>query len=202
MDTSLLIFSIIALIFSVIVHEVAHGYAAEWQGDPTPRAQKRLTLNPIPHLDLFGSIIVPILLVISGAGFIVGWAKPVQFNPAYFRNKKWGAVLVAMAGPLANITIAIALAVILRFVPLSLIVTELLQTVVYINVLLAVFNLIPIPPLDGHYILFALLPRGMTSERIKHFLTRYGFILFLILILFLWKFIQPIVNFLYTVLIY
>lgn len=199
MNTSLLIFSIVALIFSVIVHEVSHGYAAEWQGDPTPRAQKRLTLNPIPHLDIFGSIIVPVILVLSGAGFIMGWAKPVQFNPTYFRNKVWGPVLVALAGPLANITIAVLISLVLRFVPAQPQFFELATTVVYINLLLAVFNLLPIPPLDGHYLLFAALPKG--SERIKYFLTKYGIVLFLLVVLFLWKYIQPIVDFLYTILI-
>lgn len=199
MNTPLLIFSIVALIFSVIVHEVSHGYAAEWQGDPTPRTQKRLTLNPVPHLDLFGSIILPLLLVISGAGFIMGWAKPVQFNPTYFRNKKWGPVLVAMAGPLANIVVASLIALVLRFAPVGPQFIELAGTVVYINLLLAVFNLLPIPPLDGHYILFALLPKG--SERFKYFLTKYSLVLFLLVVLFLWKYLQPIVDFLYTILV-
>ncbi len=199
MDTTTLIFSIIVLIFSVIVHEVAHGYAAEWQGDPTPRAQKRLTLNPVPHLDIMGSIILPLLLVVSGAGFIIGWAKPVQFNPTYFRNKHWGPVLVALAGPLVNIIVAVLMAIVIRFVPLSSGFMTIAGTVVYINLLLAVFNLIPIPPLDGHHILFAVLPRG--SERIKHFMTRYSIVFFLLVVFFLWKYIQPIINFLYTVLI-
>ncbi len=200
MDTTTLIFSIIALIFSVIVHEVAHGYAAELQGDPTPRAQKRLTLNPIPHLDLFGSILLPVLMVVSGAGFIMGWAKPVQFNPTYFRNRKWGPVFVALAGPLANIVIAAVLSLVLRFIPVSATFFDFVGLIVYINLLLAVFNLLPIPPLDGHYVLFALLPRRF--EWLKHWLAQYGLILFLIIVLFLWKFIQPVVEFLYTIFIY
>jgi Zn-dependent protease len=199
MDTTTLIFSIIVLIFSVIIHEIAHGYVAEWQGDPTPRAQKRLTLNPIPHLDLMGSIIIPLLLVVSGAGFIIGWAKPVQFNPSYFRNKKWGPVLVALAGPLANIVVAILVSLVIRFVPLPIPVVTMLGTVVYINLLLSIFNLIPIPPLDGHHVLFAVLPRS--ADRIKFFMTRYSLVLFLIVVVFLWKYIQPIVNFLYTILV-
>lgn len=200
MDTPTLIFSIIALIFSVIIHEVAHGYVAELQGDPTPRSQDRLTLNPIPHLDLMGSIILPLLLVLSGAGFIMGWAKPVQFNPTYFKNKKWGPVIVALAGPAVNILVAFLISMVLRFVPVSELFFQFASTVVYINLLLAVFNLVPVPPLDGHYVLFALLPRRF--EQIKHFLAQYSIVFFLIVVIFLWKFIQPLVELLYTVFIY
>lgn len=200
MDTSSLIFSIIALIFSVIIHEVAHGYVAEWQGDPTPRNQDRLTLNPVPHLDLMGSIILPLLLVLSGAGFIMGWAKPVQFNPMYFRNKKWGPVIVALAGPAVNIVVAALISIVLRFVPVPELFFSFASTVVYINLLLAVFNLVPVPPLDGHYVLFALLPRRF--EYIKRFLAQYSIVFFLIVVFFLWKYIQPLVELLYTVFIY
>ncbi len=200
MDTSSLIFSIIALIFSVIIHEVAHGYVAEWQGDPTPRNQDRLTLNPVPHLDLMGSIILPLLLVLSGAGFIMGWAKPVQFNPMYFRNKKWGPVIVALAGPVVNIIVAALISIVLRFVPVPELFFSFASTVVYINLLLAVFNLVPVPPLDGHYVLFALLPRRF--EYIKRFLAQYSIVFFLIVVFFLWKYIQPLVELLYTIFIY
>lgn len=200
MDTTTLIFSIIALIFSIIIHEMAHGYVAEWQGDPTPRKQNRLTLNPIPHMDLMGSIVLPVLLIISGAGFIMGWAKPVQFNPLYFKNKKWGPVIVALAGPLVNIIVATILAMIMRFVPVPVSFADFLGVVVYINLLLAVFNLVPVPPLDGHYVLFALLPQKLNY--IKQFLAQYSLIFFLFVVLFLWKFIQPLVEFLYTILIY
>jgi len=101
------IFLISILIFSVILHEISHGYVAEMLGDPTARLAGRLTLNPLPHLDLWGSFIIPLLLIVSNAGFIIGWAKPVPYNPHNFRNKKWGEAMVAGAGPAMNIFIAI-----------------------------------------------------------------------------------------------
>ncbi len=152
---------IIALILSIIMHEVAHGYAANWLGDPTARLAGRLSPNPIVHIDLLGSIIVPAILFLSHAGFLFGWAKPVPYNPYNLKNQRWGEAIVSAAGPLTNLLLAVIFAVLVRLalpLNLSLSFVELAGYIVYINILLALFNLIPIPPLDGSKILESVLP--------------------------------------------
>ncbi len=193
MDPTSLIFSIIILLLSVIIHEVSHGYAAEALGDPTARYAGRLTMNPIPHLDLFGSILLPFLLVITGSPFLIGWAKPVPYNPYNLRNQRWGEAIVAGAGPAVNIIIALFFGLILRFATLSLSASlvSIMSTIVIINILLAVFNLVPIPPLDGSKILFSILPYG--ARGIRFGLERYGFVLVLIFVFFLWQYVSPVI---------
>ena len=152
---------IIALIISIIMHEVAHGYAANWLGDPTARLAGRLSPNPLVHIDPLGSVIIPALLFISNAGILFGWAKPVPYNPYNLNNQKWGEAIVSAAGPLTNILLAAIFAGFIRFaVPLGLSPSflDLASYIVYINILLAFFNLIPMPPLDGAKILESLLP--------------------------------------------
>jgi len=185
------IFSIIILIFSIIIHEVAHGAMAEKLGDKTARDMGRISLNPIKHIDLFGSIIVPLLLVISNSGILIGWAKPVPINPYALRDRKYGQAKVALAGPLANISVAIIFAIIFRFVPLptNLFGSNLaliLQYVVWINLLLAFFNLTPIPPLDGSHILFAFLPPS--ADGVKIFLNKFGIIILIMFIYFIFPY--------------
>lgn len=177
-----IIFNIIILIFSIIIHEVAHGAMAERLGDKTARDMGRISLNPIKHIDLFGSIIVPLFLVLAKSNMLIGWAKPVPINPYALRDRKYGEAKVAMAGPLANISIAIIFALILRLVPLGnnlfgQNLAMILQYIVWINLLLAFFNLTPIPPLDGSHILFAFLPKS--ADNVKIFLNQFG-IFFLI----------------------
>ena len=191
---------IIILIFSVVMHELAHGYAADSLGDPTPRLAGRLTLNPLAHLDWFGSVILPAFLVISGSPFLVGWAKPVPFNPHYLRNKKWGGALVALAGPTSNIVLAIIFALILKFAPLSLFMVGFVNSIIITNIALAVFNLVPIPPLDGHHILYAVL--GNRASQVKAFLQRYAMVILIIFIIYGWKFISPLVMWLYHILVF
>ena len=176
---------------SVVVHEVSHGYAALFFGDETARHQGRLTLNPLKHLDLTGSVIVPLLLIISGSGFVFGWAKPVPINPYNFRNRKWAEVIVALAGPLSNISLAVIFGLLIRFGDyfgiLSPSFLYIAGYVVLINLVLAIFNLIPIPPLDGSHLLFSFL-----SERYVHLketLQRFGFVFILIFIIFIWPFL-------------
>jgi len=192
------IFSIIILIFSVILHEVAHGYAAELQGDPTARLQGRLTLNPIKHIDPIGSIVVPAVSYFLG-GFIIGWAKPVPYNPYNLKNQRWGEAIVAAAGPLTNIVIALIFGLFLRFGPVSSLsdtTVTLIGTIVRINLILAVFNLMPIAPLDGSKLLFSIAPN--TMARFRTFMERYSIVFVLIFVFILWQFIVPVVYWLFT----
>ncbi len=191
-------FQIILLVMSVVVHEVSHGYAAFLLGDPTAKNQGRLTLNPIRHLDLFGSILIPAFLVITNAGFLFGWAKPVPYNPYNLRNQKWGEAIVAVAGPASNIFIALVFGLLIRFGAefLSPAFLNISAILVLINLMLAVFNLVPIPPLDGSKILFAFLPYHM--QRFRMMLEQYGFVVVLIFIFFLSGFLAPIMSFLFS----
>ncbi|PIR40287.1 MAG: site-2 protease family protein [Candidatus Zambryskibacteria bacterium CG10_big_fil_rev_8_21_14_0_10_34_34] len=195
------IFIIIILIMSVVIHEVSHGYAALALGDPTAKYQGRLTLNPISHLDPIGSFFVPLIGYFAG-GFIVGWAKPVPFNPYNLRNQKWGEALVAVAGPVSNIALAILFGLTIRFLPEYINVSQsflnLASSVVLINIILAIFNLIPIPPLDGSKILFAFLPYKW--QALRQSFERFGLILVFIFILFIWQIMSHIIGFLFTLL--
>ncbi|MSR73414.1 site-2 protease family protein [Candidatus Parcubacteria bacterium] len=191
-------FQIILLVMSVVVHEVSHGYAAFLLGDPTAKNQGRLTLNPIRHLDFFGSILIPAFLVITNAGFLFGWAKPVPYNPYNLRNQKWGEAIVAVAGPASNIFIASVFGLLIRFGAefLSPAFLKISAILVLINLMLAVFNLVPIPPLDGSKILFAFLPYHM--QKFRMMLEQYGFFAVLIFIFFLSGFLAPIMSFLFS----
>lgn len=182
--------------FSVVAHEVAHGYAAYLQGDNTARFQGRLTLNPLKHLEWFGSLILPFLSYQLG-GFIIGWAKPVPFNPYNLRNQRWGEAIVAFAGPLTNICIALFFGLIIRFAVLGLFVLptgfiQIAGSIVFINLILACFNLVPIPPLDGSKILFSLFPNSLTPLRRN--LETYGTTILIFFIFFFSNFLLPIVQ--------
>ena len=182
-----LVFGIIILIFSIIIHEVMHGVVANSLGDPTARLAGRLTLNPIPHIDLFGSIIIPGLLVLTNAGILFGWAKPVPYNPYNLRGGKWGEGAVAFAGVGANFLLAIIFGLLIRFgtgaLPAPFI--ELAAVVVIYNLMLGIFNLIPFPPLDGSKVLAALLPYHMSRSFIDFGERMAGFGLAGLLIFFL-----------------
>lgn len=192
---SLSLISVIILIVSVILHEVAHGYMAERLGDPTARLLGRLTLNPIPHIDMVGSILLPVLFVILGSPVIFGWAKPVPYNPQNIRGSKfkerYGGALVAAAGPMVNILLAIIFGFAIRFLPLPPEMIQFFLVTVIINCSLAIFNLIPIPPLDGHHILSALLP--ISARRVYERLYQYGFVFVFIVAFVLWRFVSPMV---------
>ncbi|MCI5051271.1 MAG: site-2 protease family protein [Candidatus Pacebacteria bacterium] len=190
---------VVVLIISVVLHEIAHGYAADKLGDPTARLQGRLSLNPLVHLDWLGSVILPFLLIVSGAPFVLGWAKPVPFNPYNMKNPKWGGAIVAIAGPLTNIAIAIVGAITLQLFSFSAGALFFITSVIITNIALAVFNLVPIPPLDGHHILYALLPSRF--NHIKDFLRRYSFIILIIFVVYGWQFISPIILGLYNILV-
>jgi len=171
---------VVVFLFSVIVHEIAHGYVALLNGDPTARMLGRITLNPIPHIDPVGSILLPLLLMLSPSGMIIGWAKPVPVNPLNFRNYRWGEFAVSAAGPVSNLALAAIFSVLLRLGLGNPGLTQLAYYGVSINIILALFNLIPIPPLDGSHILALVLPRELA--RLYSHLQPVGF--FLILILF------------------
>jgi len=201
MDASIQIFSIIVLIFSVVIHEVSHGYMALMFGDQTAKNMGRLTLNPIKHIDLFGSIIVPLILVILPGNFILGWAKPVPYNPYNLKNRKWGEFWVAFAGPLSNIIIGLVFIILIRLSPilgLSSVFVTLAFMIVLINFVLALFNMMPIPPLDGSKILLNLLPIHM-YDKVLGFMQRWGMVAILFFIFFLWA---PIFNFLLKFLLF
>lgn len=186
-----IIFLIIILIMSVVVHEVSHGYAALFFGDETARYQGRLTLNPLKHLDLTGSVIVPLLLIISKSGFVFGWAKPVPVNPYNFRNRKWAEPIVALAGPVSNISLAVIFGLMIRFGSnlelLSSSFIHIVSYVVIINLVLAIFNLMPIPPLDGSHLLFSVLSDRYAG--FKETFQRLGFVFVLVFIVFFWPFL-------------
>lgn len=187
MDIIITIFSLIILLFSVIIHELAHGYVAYSLGDPTAKYEGRLTLNPLKHLDPFGSVILPLLLFISGSSILIGWAKPVPINPYNLEDQKWGSLKVAIAGPLSNIALALFFGLIIRFIPAVFFnsvpgIFLMFSFIVQINIMLAIFNLVPIPPLDGSWILIKFLPQQL--EKIKIFLQQYGLFILIFLIFF------------------
>lgn len=198
MNISNIIF-VVVLVISIILHEIAHGYMADRLGDPTARLQGRLSLNPLVHIDWLGSVILPFFLVISGAPFVLGWAKPVPFNSYNMKNPKWGGVLVAIAGPLTNIAIAIVGAITLQLFSLSTGAAFFVNSIIITNIALAVFNMVPLPPLDGHHLLYALLPNRF--YQLKSFLSKYSFILLIVFVLYGWRFISPIILGLYNILV-
>lgn len=185
------IFQIAVLIMSIVIHEVAHGFAARFYGDKTAEYEGRLTLNPVKHIDPIGSVAVPLLSYALG-GFVFGWAKPVPYNPNNLKPGRWPEAFVALAGPLSNLSIAAFFAIILRLADLGPAASTIMAIIIYINVLLSVFNMMPVPPLDGSKILFALFPDKVYEMR--HFFERYGLVLVLVFILFAWQFIEPVVG--------
>jgi Zn-dependent protease len=217
------LFPLAILLLSVVTHEVSHGLMANYLGDPTAKYAGRLSLNPLRHLDPIGSVLVPGFLILTGLP-VFGWAKPVPINPYNFRDQKYGSAKVAIAGSGANLFLATIFGFFSRLLPLeetikagittafferqTEVLSDLLQTsfiapiflifslIVFTNILLAIFNLIPIPPLDGSHILFTFLPYSM--EHLKITLSQYGFFI-LILFIFLggFRILSPIISGLY-----
>jgi Zn-dependent protease len=221
-------FYLLTLVYSVIIHEVSHGVVALWLGDLTAKYAGRLNLNPLKHIDPFGSVILPVLLFVT-TGFAFGWAKPVPYNPYNLRSQKWGPTIVALAGPLSNFLIAAVAALFAALLPLTLLSKQdilgrfigviggrgeflerfglladalsgsmagifygLLLLVIFWNVVLACFNLLPIPPLDGSKILYTFLP---LSERTILMLEQYGLFLLIFVIFFFSGPIGIFINF-------
>lgn len=186
---------------SIVIHEVAHGYSAYLLGDNTAKDEGRLTINPIKHLDPFGSVILPLMLVLLNTGFFIGWAKPVPYNPRNLKNGRMGDLIVSISGILTNLAVAIFFGLLMNFAP-ALGLTNILSDggqafyqissmIVIVNLVLALFNLVPIPPLDGSKILFSILP--LRFAYIQEFLEKWGFPILVIFIVFGWKFVAPLV---------
>lgn len=201
MDATNAIFYIAILVMSIVIHEVSHGFMAEYFGDKTARFAGRLTLNPIKHLDIFGSILLPALLVLSQSPFLLGWAKPVPYNPDNLSNRRLGTIAVASAGVLANFSVAILFGVIIRFTS-GLSLPEdfyfITSIIVIVNLALGIFNLVPIPPLDGSKILFSFLP--YSSSAFVEFFERYALILLLIFIVYFSKYLYPVLAYFFHLL--
>src|SRR3989338_3668126 len=194
---------ILAVLFSIVLHELSHGFMALHLGDRTAKDLGRLTLNPIKHLDLVGSIILP-LLTFFASGFIFGYAKPVPYNPYNWRDRKYGPAKVAMAGPLTNISLAVLFGLILRFLPssglpISVQSVELLQFIVLINLVLAIFNLVPIPPLDGHWLVLTFVPDRY--YQFKQVYARSGWLVFILFLFFGFALILPLVFWLFRLIV-
>ncbi|QQG44200.1 MAG: site-2 protease family protein [Candidatus Roizmanbacteria bacterium] len=206
-----IIISVLVLIISVVVHEYSHAKAADHLGDPTAKLNGRLTLNPLAHIDILGSIILPLFLIITQAGIIFGWAKPVPIDYYNFRNPRKDSALVSLAGPGSNLSLAIICSILLNLFilfKLSFLITIgslILIPLIKINIILGVFNLLPIHPLDGFKIVEGILPADKTQE--WKGLEKYGFIFILLLLVpignssLLNTIIGPVINFLFRLLL-
>jgi Zn-dependent protease len=198
----------IPVVFAITVHEVAHGWVAKQFGDRTAEMLGRLTLNPVRHVDPVGTVLVPGILLLSGSGFLFGWAKPVPVDPRNLRNPRRNMVLVTAAGPMANLVMATIWAIIMMVGQDSVggvggeWITRMAQYGVLFNIMLAVFNMLPIPPLDGGQVLTNLLPQGAVTDFLRRF-APFGLFVVLALIISkqLWPLIGPPFGFLLSVLV-
>lgn len=181
---------------SVVIHEVAHGYAALALGDVTAKYAGRLTLNPLKHLDPFGSVILPLIMAMIPGGLMLAWAKPVPYNPYNLRNKRWGELLVAISGPVSNIAIAILVGIVMRvtiFMGYLGPAMNLAFIAIVMNLYLAFFNMIPIPPLDGSKVLMGVFPK--IAPKLNQLSAISGFLIILIVLSIFPNFILPAVIF-------
>ena len=201
-----LLFIFGVLIFSIIIHEISHGAVALYLGDPTAKYAGRLTLNPLKHIDPFGSVILPAILIlmkiVTGGGIIFGWAKPVPINHLNFRDPRWGMFWTGLAGPASNLVLAVIFAGIIRFVPNYLSPLEFLlpffAIIVWLNLWLALLNLVPVPPLDGSKIFFSLFP---ISHEAQIHLERYGMLFIILLLFFFIPFLAKVVFLIFRFLV-
>lgn len=176
----LFLINIVYLIAAISIHEFSHALAADKLGDPTARAAGRMTLNPFAHIDLIGTIVLPLsLLLISGGSFAYGWGKPTPFDPYNLKNPRRDSAIISIAGPLSNLLLALVISIVIRFTPN--IYSVFLIPLILINIGLAIFNLIPVGPLDGQKIIFGILPRELAYE-FQAIMNRYGLLILLFLI--------------------
>lgn len=169
--------AIATLIISIIIHELAHGFVSYSLGDPTPKEAGRLTLNPIKHIDPLGSIFLPLLLVISNIGIIFGWAKPVPIDPRNYKNIRTGWIITAMAGPVSNFILFVLMFLILHFFNLGEVAKLIIWYAMAINFVLGAFNLIPLPPLDGFWLIFNILPDSTRNKILIILESSYGIVI-------------------------
>ena len=196
------LFLYLIIVISAVFHEYSHGFAAYRLGDSTAKNEGRLTLNPLAHLDPIGTVILPLFLLLT-SGMFIGWAKPVPYNPHNLRDRKYGDLKVAVAGPLTNLAIAVVLGLLIRFFGgyvvaldvISPIFLEFLGLIVYINIFLALFNLIPFPPLDGSKIIMNLFPKFW------RYFEQIGFLGIFIALFFAFFFISPIAQFVFRIIV-
>lgn len=197
MEILSMLFFFLILIISAIFHEYAHGWMAYRLGDSTAKYAGRLTLDPRAHVDPFGTFLMPLALYfLSGGAFLFAYAKPVPFNPYNLKDARFGPLWVAIAGPISNITLAAIFGILVAVFPSMGVLTVLFALIVRVNILLAVFNMVPIPPLDGSKVLFALLPDSMNN--VKILLEKYGYVFLLVFVLFFFSLINPIIDQLFT----
>lgn len=179
--------SLLAIITAISIHEASHALAADRLGDPTSRLQGRLSLNPLRHIDPVGTILVPFFLILSRAGFVIGWAKPVIFDPFNLRNPRRDAGIIGIAGPISNLLTALAIGLLIRLLPdffFPIAISKFLYQLADISILLAVFNLVPVHPLDGGKIITSILPHELAAEW-EATMSKWGTLL-LILLIFPW----------------
>lgn len=204
MDLEIQIFFLVVLILSIIIHEVAHGWAAYALGDPTAKLSGRLTMNPIPHIDPVGSVLIPGILVLTGSSFLFGWAKPVPYNPYNLKNQRWGEAIVGSAGVLTNLFLALVFAGVARlaFGAGMAEFASLASLVVLVNLFLGLLNLIPFPPLDGFRILVGTLPAraSLAVSDFERKIAGGGFITLLLLFFVLFYFLSaPFSAFVFSI---
>jgi len=194
------LFQIIVLVLSAVMHEYMHGFVAYRLGDRTAKDAGRLTLNPFKHLEWFGSFFLPLVMIISNMPFLFAWAKPVPYNPYNLKDKKYGEAKVAIAGSLGNLIIALFFGLFIRMFPmLNITFLSLLSVIVYINLILAVFNLVPIPPLDGSKVLAAFLSSRAREKFLS--LERFGLVLVILFVMLAGSTIIPVVRFLFDLIV-